>query len=143
MTSSRTGEVRAPPNTPRLRRNKTLWVGWTLSGLMAALLTMDGAIKLVPLRPVLETAEALGWPTDAGTWRGLGCLLLGATLLYLLPRTSLVGAILLTAYLGGAIATHARIGSPLFTHTLFGVYLGLLLWLGLWLRDPALRTLVR
>ena len=71
----------------------------------------------------------------------LGLLLLGATLLYALPRTSFLGAILLTGYLGGAVAKHMRIDSPLFSHVLFGVYLGAMLWTGLWLREPRLRAL--
>ena len=72
----------------------------------------------------------------------LGILLLIPTLLHIWPRTTFIGAILITGYLGGAIATHLRIGSPLFSHTLFGVYLGAMLWAGLWLRSPALRLLV-
>ena len=115
--------------------------GWTLSGLVIAFLVMDGAIKLVPLAPVIETMRPLGWPVDAGTWRLLGTILLGATLLYAIPRTAVLGAVLLTGYLGGAIATHVRVGSPLFTHILFGVYLGVVAWVGLWLRDPRVRRL--
>jgi hypothetical protein len=72
----------------------------------------------------------------------LGVIGLVSTALYALPRTSVLGAILLTGYMGGAIATHLRIGSPLFSHTLFGVYLGVLLWGGLWLRDPRVRALL-
>ena len=69
-------------------------------------------------------------------------MLLGSTLLYAIPRTAVLGAILLTAYLGGAVATHVRVGSPLFSHTLFGVYLGVIVWGGLWLRDPRIRALL-
>ena len=74
--------------------------------------------------------------------RKLGALLLAGTLLYVWPRTSLLGAILVTAFLGGAVATHVRLGNPLFTHVLFGVYVGVLMWAGLVLRDPRLRTLL-
>ena len=81
--------------------------------------------------------------------RGLGILLLASTLLYLAstllyiaPRTALLGAVLLTGYLGGAVATHLRLGNPLFSHTLFGVYLGVAMWVGLYLREPQLRRLV-
>jgi hypothetical protein len=91
---------------------------------------------------VTDASAALGWPTDAATTRGLGLLLLAATLLYAWPRTALLGAILLTGYLGGAVAAHARIGSPLFSHTLFGVYIGLAVWGGLWLRDSRIRALL-
>ena len=73
---------------------------------------------------------------------GLGIVLLACTVLYLIPRTAVLGAILLTGYLGGAVATHVRIGHPLFSHTLFPVYLAVLLWGGLCLRDPRLRTLI-
>jgi hypothetical protein len=116
--------------------------GWTLSGLLIAFLLFDGAIKLVPLQVVLDTSAALGLPADPTSARILGMLTLACTLLYAIPRTSILGAILLTGYLGGAIATHFRIGSPLFSHTLFGVYLGLFAWSGLWLRDPRLRALL-
>jgi hypothetical protein len=85
---------------------------------------------------------ALGWPSDAGTARTLAGVMLIAVGLYAYPRTSVLGAILITGYLGGAVATHARIGSPLFSHILFGVYVGALAWGGLWLRNPALRALL-
>jgi hypothetical protein len=99
-------------------------------------------MKLAVLPNVTEASAALGWPTDAATTRGLGLLLLAATLLYAFPRTALLGAVLLTGYLGGAVATHVRIGSPLFSHVLFGVYIGILVWGGLWLRDSRVRALL-
>jgi len=114
--------------------------GWTLSGLLIAFLLFDGAIKLPPLQPVIDTMPQLGWPVEMARW--LGVLTLACTALYAWPRTAVLGAILLTAYLGGAVATHVRIGSPLFSHILFGVYLGLFTWGGLWLRDPRLRALI-
>jgi hypothetical protein len=116
--------------------------GWTLSGLLIAFLLFDGTIKLVPLQVVLDTSAALGLPADPTSARILGVLTLFCTLLYAIPRTSILGAILLTGYLGGAIATHFRIGSPLFSHLFFGVYLGLFAWGGLWLRDPRLRAMI-
>jgi hypothetical protein len=116
--------------------------GWVLSGLLIAFLIFDGAIKLLPLQVVLDTMGPLGYPPDVGTARTLGVLTLGCTLLYAIPRTSLLGAILLTGYLGGAISTHFRIGSPLFSHTLFGLYLGLIAWGGLYLRYPWMRRLI-
>ncbi|MBB5751694.1 DoxX family protein [Prosthecomicrobium pneumaticum] len=121
---------------------RTIVAGWTISGIVIAFLVMDGGAKLVPFGPVIETMAALGWPGDVATARGLGIVLLAITALYGWPGTSVLGAVLLTAYLGGAVATHARIGSPLVTHTLFGVYIGGLAWLGLWLRMPALRRIV-
>jgi hypothetical protein len=116
------------------------WVGWGLTALVALFLLMDAAMKLMSLPVVLETTAGLGYPESIA--RGLGILLLGCTLLYLYPRTSVLGAILLTAYLGGGVATHVRVASPLFTHVLFGVYLGLFVWGGLYLRDERLRALI-
>ncbi|MBX9651147.1 MAG: DoxX family protein [Xanthobacteraceae bacterium] len=127
--------------TPASAGRMAIWSGRVLSGLVVALLTLDGAIKLVPLSVVTDTMAQLGWQSDVATARLLGTLTLGATLLYALPRTAVLGAILLTAYLGGAVATHVRIGSPLFSHVLFGVYLGAMLWGGLWLRNLRVRAL--
>lgn len=119
-----------------------LWVGRALSGLVVLFLVVDGAIKLVSTAPVTEALAALGWPTDPGTARILGALTLACTLLYAWPRTAVLGAVLLTGYLGGAIAAHLRVGSPVFTHLLFGLYLGLVAWGGVWLREPRLRGLL-
>ncbi|MCG7392993.1 DoxX family protein [Microvirga sp. ACRRW] len=119
-----------------------LWTGRMLSGLVILFLVFDSAIKLVPLQVVADTTAQLGWPTDDLSLRLLGIILLACTLLYVYPRTAVLGAVLLTAYLGGAVATHARIGSPLLTHTFFGVYVGLAVWGSLWLRNPHLRRLL-
>jgi hypothetical protein len=120
-----------------------VWAGRVLSGLVALFLLADSVMKLaVPEMMAANTPPNMGWPLDAGTLRMLGVLLLVPTLLYLWPRTSVLGAILITGYLGGAIATHARIADPLFSHTLFGLYLGLMVWGGLWLRSPALRSVL-
>jgi DoxX-like family len=121
---------------------KSIWTGRVLSGLVVAFLLFDGVIKLLPAQVVLDTIKELGWPNDVGTARLLGFLTISSTVLYAVPRTSILGAILLTGYLGGAIATHVRIGSPLLTHILFGVYLGVMIWGGLWLRDPRLRVML-
>lgn len=118
------------------------WTGRVLSGLAIAFLTLDGLMKLVRPQVVIDSAAELGWPADVTTLTTLGVVLLAATVLYAVPRTAFLGAILLTGYLGGAIATHARIGSPLFSHILFGVYIGLVVWGGLWLRSPRLRALL-
>jgi len=120
---------------------KARTIGWVLSGLIIAFLLVDAGMKLLALPVVLETQAPLGF-TGAATARGLGVLLLACTLLYAWPRTAVLGAILLTGYLGGAVATHVRVGDPLFSHILFGVYMGVLLWLGLYLRDARLRALV-
>ncbi len=120
--------------------NKALWTGRILSGLVVAFLLLDGAIKLIPLDIVVQTSQELGIPVHLA--RTLGVLTLAATILYAIPRTSVLGAILLTGYLGGAIYTHVRAGSPFLTHTFFGVYLGVLIWGGLWLRDDRIRALI-
>ena len=119
-----------------------LWTGRVLSAIVVLFMIFDGVIKLPPLAMVTDTMAQLGWPADAGTARLLGVIGLISTALYALPRTSVLGAILLTGYMGGAISTHVRIGNPLFSHTLFGVYLGVILWGGLYLRDPRVRALI-
>jgi len=118
------------------------WAGWIMGGLFIAFMIFDGGIKLVPLQIVTETSAQLGLPTSEAFARGLGILALVGTALYTFPRTSVLGAILMTGYLGGAIATQLRVGAPLLSHLLFGVYLGLLMWGGLWLRDRRVRKLI-
>lgn len=121
---------------------KTVILGRVLSGLVVAFLAFDGAIKLVPLDVVTETLAVLGYSADVGLARLHGVLTLLCALLYAIPRTSMLGAILLTGYLGGAMATHLRADSPIFSHLLFGFYLGVIAWAGLWLRDRRVRALI-
>jgi hypothetical protein len=116
-------------------------LGRILSGLVIVFLLFDAAIKLVPLAVVTETMDRMGYGSGENLARSLGLITIVCTVLYSVPPTSILGAILLTGYLGGAIASHVRIGSPLFTHTLFGLYLGLMVWGGLWLRDKNLQSL--
>ena len=130
------------PPTNSEHTNAALWSGRILSGFVVAFLLLDGAMKLLALPIVTETMANLGWPATAEMARLLGVLTVASALLYAAPRTSIFGAILLTAYLGGAVATHARVGSPLLTHTLFGVYLGVAAWAGLYLRNTKLRDLL-
>ena len=118
------------------------WAGRILSGLVIVFLMFDGAIKLVPWPVVTETMDRMGYGSSETLARSLGVITIVCAVLYSIPPTSILGAILLTGYLGGAIATHARIGSPLPTHTLFGLYVGVLAWAGLWLREPRLRALL-
>jgi hypothetical protein len=118
------------------------WLGRILSGLVIVFLLFDGAIKLVPWPVVTETMDKMGYGSSENLARSLGIITVVCTVLYSVPPTSILGAILLTGYLGGAMASHVRIGSPLFTHVLFGFYLGLMVWGGLWLRDRNLRTLI-
>jgi hypothetical protein len=117
-----------------------LRTGYALSAVVILFMLMDVTLKLMHLPVVLETTAQIGWPIASAV--PLGILLLACTALYAIPRTSILGAILLTGYLGGAVATHARIDSPLVSHTLFGVYLGVLLWAGLYLRNPRVRALL-
>jgi hypothetical protein len=113
-----------------------------MSGLATLFFTFDGVMKLVQPQVVIDATRQIGWPADAAMLAILGAILLASTALYALPRTSALGAILLTGYLGGAVAAHARLEDPLFTHVLFGVYLGLFVWGGLWFRDPRIRALI-
>ena len=117
-----------------------LWLGRVLSGLVILFLLFDGAIKLVPWPVVTETMDRIGYGSSETLARSLGIITIVCTVLYAIPPTSILGAILLTGYLGGAMASHLRIGSPLFSHILFGFYLGLMVWGGLWLRDKSLRA---
>ncbi|MES2453315.1 MAG: DoxX family protein [Pseudomonadota bacterium] len=114
--------------------------GWTLTGLFGLfMLGASIAPKLVGAAVATDTLVALGWPGSYALLIGL--IELSCLILYLLPRTNILGAVLMTALLGGSLATQLRVGSPLFSHTLFSVYLGLFMWGGLWLRDAAVRAL--
>jgi hypothetical protein len=116
-----------------------LWTGRVLSGLVIVFLLFDGAIKLVPWPVVTETMDKMGYGSSESLARTLGVITIGCTFSTRSAPTSILGAILLSGYLGGAMASHVRIDSPLFSHTLFGLYLGLMVWGGLWLRDRGLR----
>jgi hypothetical protein len=115
-------------------------VGWILSGLAIAFLVFDGAVKFSGIAAVAESFAQLGYPLQLAPL--IGGLELALVALYAVPRTAVLGAIGLTGLLGGAIASHLRIGSPLPSHTLFGMYLGSVLWLGLFLRDARVRALL-
>jgi len=115
-------------------------VGRALSALAILFLAFDTAIKLAGMSVVAETLSSLGYPADLGFT--IGVVELVCLVLYAVPRTAVLGAILLTALFGGGIATHIRVGDPLFTHILFGVYLGLFVWGGLYLRSARLRELI-
>ena len=114
--------------------------GIVISALPSLFLLVDAVMKLMKPAPVVEATVKLGYPESVIV--PLGIVLLICTIFYVVPRTSVLGAILLTGYLGGAVATHVRVGDPLFTHALFPVYLGVMIWLGLYLRDERLRALV-
>ena len=118
---------------------KMLWTGRIVSALLALFLLMDGVMKLVKPPVVVEATVRLGYPESVIV--GLGIVLLTCTVLYLIPTTSVLGAILLTGYLGGAVATHLRVGEGLFPKS-FPIIMGVLIWFGLYLRDQRLRALV-
>jgi hypothetical protein len=120
----------------------SVWAGRIMSALAIVFFTFDGVTKLVQPQIVIDATRQIGWPADATTLAVLGAILLACAALYAFPRTATLGAILLTGYLGGAVAAHARLGDPLFTHILFGVYLGLFVWGGLWCRDARIRALI-
>jgi DoxX-like family len=114
------------------------WGARIVSGIPAAFLLFDAALKLAKPPMVVEGTVKLGYP--AQVILPLGVVLLLATVVYLVPRTAVLGAVLLTGYLGGAIATHVRVGDPLASHVLFPAYVAVLLWGGLWLRDARVRS---
>jgi hypothetical protein len=111
-----------------------VWTGRVLSGLAVAFLLFDAAGKLLRVAPVIEGSAKLGYPES--TIVPIGVLLLAGVVLYLIPKTSVIGAIYLAAYLGGAVASHYRLGNPLATHVLFPVYVASFIWAGLALRNP-------
>jgi hypothetical protein len=128
--------MHAPAQNPGKPRHIAAHV---LTGIVAVFLLLDGVMKLVQPQVVIDTTLQLGYPQ--ATITGMGVVLIASTLIYLTPRTSWLGAVLLTAYLGGAVASHVRIGSPWFSHTLFPVYVALLVWGALALRDARVLTL--
>jgi len=117
-----------------------LWIGRVLSGLCTLALLFDSVVKLLRLAPAVEGTIQVGYPPTVIV--PLGLVLLGCVALYALPRTAVVGAVLLTGYLGGAVATHVRIGDPLFSHVLAPIYVAVLAWGGLYLRDGRVRALI-
>jgi len=132
--------------TERLARiEKREYRGGPIAGvvciaLAALFLMFDSVLKVLSLRPAVEGTIALGYPVELVQWIGIAELV--CLVVYLVPRTSVLGGLLLTGYLGGAVATHVRISSPLATHVLFPIYVALVLWLGLYLRDQRLRQLL-
>jgi DoxX-like family len=124
----------APVSTLRL------WSGRILTALPVLFMIFDSVIKLMNIEPVTDSFAKLGYPTTIAV--AIGLLEAVCLALYVVPRTSVLGAILLTGYLGGAIATHVRVASPLLTHVFFPVYVAALLWAGLFLRENRLRALL-
>jgi hypothetical protein len=118
----------------------TLWTGRAMYALAVVFLLVDAGMKVLKMAPAIEGTVQLGYP--ASVVSGIGIVQLVCLALYVIPQTSVFGAILLTGYLGGAIGTHVRVGNPLFTHVLFPIYVAVLVWGALFLRDERLRALV-
>jgi hypothetical protein len=118
----------------------SLWTGRVITALVVLLLILDGATKVMKVAAVMEASKQLGF--SANQIVAIGVTLLACTVLYAIPRTSVLGAILLTGYLGGAVVTNLRSGSPMFSAVLFPVYFGVFVWAGLYLRDPLLRAMI-
>jgi hypothetical protein len=119
---------------------KNLWAGRVMSALPVMLLLFSGILKLTGMDAVIEGFAKLGYP--ASLILGIGIVEIACVVLYVIPRTVVLGAILATGYLGGAVATHVRVGDPFFSHVLGPFYLGVLVWGGLYLRDERLRALI-
>lgn len=128
------------PSADGAARGRSNSVGLVCTAIVALFLAFDTLLKVLRLAPAVEGTAGLGYPTESVMWIGL--IQLVCLVLYLVPRTAVLGALLMTGYLGGAVATHVRISNPLLTHTLFPVYVGLILWGGLYLREERLRALV-
>lgn len=128
----------AIPAIPRVR--SLAWLGWTLTTLVVLFLLMDSVMKLADMPFVRQASAQIGFPVSVD--RTIGFIELVCLVLYAVPRTAVLGAILTTGLLGGAVAAHFLLGDPVFTHTLFGVYVGILAWGGLWFRDPRIRALI-
>jgi DoxX-like family len=119
---------------------KRLWVGRIMSGLAVLFLLFDSSTKLLRVDAVMKAAAQIGYPPS--TMLPIGLILLVCVVVYLIPRTAVLGAVLLTGYLGGAVATHVRVGDPLLSHTLSPIYFAVLIWGGLYLRDGRVRTAI-
>ncbi|OOG39478.1 DoxX family protein [Polaromonas sp. A23] len=115
--------------------------GWSMSALFALfMIVVSAAPKLLGAQVAVESMESIGWPSQHLLL--IGIIELTCTVLFVIPRTALLGTVLLTGLLGGALASHWRVGSPLFSHTLFSIYLGAFMWCSLWFRDAAIRKLL-
>jgi hypothetical protein len=126
--------------SPTATSNRALWTGRILSGIAVLFLTFDTVIKLFASREAVEGTVQLGWP--AHHLPTLAAIEAVCLVLYLIPRSAPIGALLWTGYLGGAIATHLRLDNPLFSHILFPTYVAALLWGGLYLRDARVRAVL-
>jgi len=123
-----------------VERRSTVWTGRTLTAVAVLFLIFDATVKLLQLTPAIDATAQLGF--KASVLLPLGIIEALCLAAYLVPQTSVAGAILWTGYLGGAVAVQLRVGNPLFSNVLFPVYVAALLWGGLWLRRAQLRAVV-
>ncbi len=130
----------APVYQPARIQKTRIWTGRIISGLLILFFVFDSVGKFLKPAPVVEAFAQLGFPI--GLASTIGTILLACTILYAIPRSSILGAVLLTGYLGGAVVTLLRAGKPFFSHVLFPVYFGVLLWLALFLREDRLREFI-
>jgi hypothetical protein len=137
--TQQTSSTGSPSQSDQVISKKLLWAGRLVSGLAVLFFLVDGAMKLLKPVVVVEATRQLGFPESDIV--GIGVLLLTCTLLYALPRTSILGAIALTGYMGGAVASQVRVGGGWF-NVAFAVMFGVLVWAGLWLRDIRVRNLL-
>ena len=124
-----------PSSLARSQSKGRVWIGRTLTGLIVLFILFDSIMKLVKERHVLQAAAELGYPPNAMVWIGL--LLLTCSALYVIPRTAVLGGVLLTGYLGGAVASQVRVAHPFF-ECVFPIIFGILVWAGLFMREPRL-----
>jgi len=122
-----------------MKNKRKTRTGWIISILTSAMLLLDGVMKIIQPIEVIQATTELGY--SANSISTIGVILIVCTILFLIPKTSVWGALLLTGYLGGAVATHFRMDNPLFSHQLFPVYLGVLVWIGISLRNPVIRQI--
>lgn len=146
MTATTTDSIAwpTPPSSPTHDRSASSKLGRRAGaiciGISTAFLGLDASMKLLEVEAAMKGTAELGWPSSVVF--GLGVVQLLCLVVYLVPRTRVLGALLWTGYLGGAIATHLRVGDPWLSHTLFPIYIAALLWLGPWLRDARVRALL-
>src|ERR671921_67728 len=133
--------IDSPARATTRSSNRALWTGRVLTGIAVAFLLFDIGMKLSGAKEAVEGTTQLGWQPHHLPI--LGAIQLACLILYLVPRTAPLGAVLWTGYLGGAIATHLRLDNPLFTHVLFPIYVAALIWGGLYLRDERVRAVLR
>lgn len=123
-----------------MESKKRVWAGWIICALCVVFLLVDAVMKVVKAEAAVQGTVQIGYPESSVLWMGLALLV--STVLYAIPQTSILGAILVTGYLGGAVASNVRVGAPLFSMVLLPVYVGVLVWLGLYLRDERVRAVV-